>query len=134
MSLREKRVLVIDSAGFIDSHIAEQLTQTDVAEILVYNSFFRGRRENLRAAVKDPRVSIFPHGGDILPTNILDRAMESIDRVQRRLFDQNVCLYESLDSTAIRALVNDHLEGRENRPPLIWSLLTVERWDERFLG
>jgi len=81
MNLRDKRILVIGGAGFIGSHVVEQLMQTDVAEIIVYDSFFRGHRENLRAAFRDPRVSIFPHGGDILHTDILDRAMEGIDGV-----------------------------------------------------
>ncbi|MGE4096414.1 MAG: SDR family NAD(P)-dependent oxidoreductase, partial [Candidatus Binatia bacterium] len=81
MNLRNKRLLVIGGAGFIGSHLVEQLTRTDVAEIIVYDSFFRGHRENLRAAIQDPRVSIFPHGGDILHTDILDRAMEGIDGV-----------------------------------------------------
>lgn len=81
MDLRDKRILVIGGAGFIGSHVVEQLAQTDVAEIIVYDSFFRGRHENLRAVFQDPRVSIFPHGGDILHTDILDRAMEGIDGV-----------------------------------------------------
>jgi len=59
---------------------------------------------------------------------------ESIDYVRRVLFDQNACLYELLDRTAIQALVNDHLEGRENRHLLIWSLPIAEQWREHFLG
>ncbi len=37
--------------------------------------------ENLRGALEDPRVSVFPHGGDILHRDILERAMEGIDGV-----------------------------------------------------
>jgi UDP-glucose 4-epimerase len=81
MELRGTRILVIGGAGLVGSHLIDQLTETDVAEIIVYDNFFRGRRENLRNALNDPRVSIFPHGGDILQGDILERAMEGIDGV-----------------------------------------------------
>ncbi len=51
------------------------------AEIVIYDNFFRGTRENLREALQDPRVSIFAHGGDVLQADILDRAMEGVDGV-----------------------------------------------------
>lgn len=81
MELKGKRILVIGGAGFIGSQIVRQLTQTEVGAVIVYDNFTRGRPENLAAALHDPRVSIFPHGGDILLTDILDRAMEGIDGV-----------------------------------------------------
>jgi UDP-glucose 4-epimerase len=81
MNLKDKRVLVIGGAGFIGSNIVEQLTQTDVGEIVIYDNFFRGRQDNIRKALQDRRVSIFPHGGDITQTDILDRAMAGIDGV-----------------------------------------------------
>lgn len=81
MELTGKRILVIGGAGLIGSHIVDLLTETDVAEIVIYDNFFRGRVENLRDAMKDPRVKIYPHGGDVLHSDILERAMEGINGV-----------------------------------------------------
>lgn len=81
MDLKGKRLLVIGGAGLVGSHIVDQLVGTDAAEIIVYDNFFRGSRDNLRGALKDPRVSVYPHGGDVLHTDILERAMEGVDGV-----------------------------------------------------
>lgn len=81
MDLKGKRILVIGGAGFIGSHIVDQLLQEDVAEVLIYDNFFRGQMTNIENALKDPRCKIFPHGGDILHKDILKKAMEGIDGV-----------------------------------------------------
>lgn len=59
---------------------------------------------------------------------------ESIDYVRRILYDDNTQIYNFLDRSAVRGLVDDHLEGRQNRRLLIWSLLNVEKWCQSFLG
>lgn len=53
---------------------------------------------------------------------------ESIDFVRRTLLQGQPHLYEFLDRGAITGLINEHLEGRQNRRLLIWSLLNVEQW------
>jgi len=58
---------------------------------------------------------------------------ESIDYVRRRLGDPHARIYDYLDRGAVLDLVNDHLEGRENRRLLIWSLLNVEEWCAHYL-
>jgi len=58
---------------------------------------------------------------------------ESIDYVRRELFNGHARLYDYLDRGAVAALVDDHLEGRENRRLLIWSLLNVEKWLQSYL-
>lgn len=81
MELKDKRILVIGGAGLIGSHIVDLLAETDVKEILIYDNLFRGRTANLQEALKDPRVRFYPHGGDVLHSDILERAMEGIDGV-----------------------------------------------------
>ena len=81
MNLQGKRIVVIGGAGLIGSHAVDQLTKEDVAEIVVYDNFVRGTRENLHDALKDPRVRVFEAGGDILQTDVLDAALIGADGV-----------------------------------------------------
>lgn len=76
MELNGKRFLVIGGAGLIGSHTVDKLLKEDVAEVVIYDNFVRGREENLTEALKDPRCSVYDVGGDILQTDILDAAMK----------------------------------------------------------
>jgi len=58
---------------------------------------------------------------------------ESIDYVRRLLFDDKARIYEHMDRDAVRGLVTEHLEGKQNRRLLIWSLLNVEWWLRKFV-
>ena len=81
VELRGKKLLVIGGAGFIGSHVTEELLREDVAEVIVYDNFTRGSHENLADALRDPRCKIFELGGDILHTDILNVAMKGVDCV-----------------------------------------------------
>ncbi len=81
MQLENKRVLVIGGAGFIGSHLVTQLLKEPLKEVIIYDNFARGKREYLEESLKDPRCFIFPLGGDIRDTDILNKAMEGIDYV-----------------------------------------------------
>jgi len=81
MDVRGSRILVIGGAGFIGSHVVDELTKEDVKEIVVYDNFCRGTMENLKYASRDPRVKIYEVGGDICQTDILDSAMKGMDYV-----------------------------------------------------
>lgn len=59
---------------------------------------------------------------------------ESIEYVKQRLLGREARIFEWLDADSTRALVSEHLEGRENRRLLIWSLLCFEQWCETFAG
>jgi UDP-glucose 4-epimerase len=79
--IRGSKILVIGGAGFIGSHIIDQLTKEDVKEIIVYDNFIRGTIDNLEQALKDKRVRIFEIGGDILNSDILNKAVSQSDYV-----------------------------------------------------
>lgn len=81
MDIRGKRLVVIGGAGLIGSHVVDRLTREDVGEIVVYDNFARGTRENLEDALKDPRVTVYEVGGDICQTDILDAALKDADGV-----------------------------------------------------
>lgn len=81
MNLSGKRVLVVGGAGLIGSHLVDQLLQTDVKEVVIFDNFCRGKMDNLKSALKDPRCHIFADGNDILHLDILNKAMERIDGV-----------------------------------------------------
>lgn len=81
MNLKGKKFLVIGGAGFIGSHLIDQLTREDVAEVRIFDNFTRGSQENLAEALKDPRVKIFELGGELMHRDILDAAMKGMDGV-----------------------------------------------------
>ncbi len=81
MDLRGKKVVVIGGAGLIGSHTVDQLIHQDVAQIVVYDNFVRGRAENLAGALGDPRVVVYDVGGDILQADILASALNGADAV-----------------------------------------------------
>ena len=70
MNLQGKKIVVVGGAGLIGSHAVDCLVKEDVKEILIYDNFVRGSRENLHDAMKDPRVRIYDVGGDIMQTDI----------------------------------------------------------------
>jgi UDP-glucose 4-epimerase len=73
------QILVIGGAGFLGSHIVDQLTQTPAARIVVLDNFVRGTRENLHQAVTEPRVEIVE--GSVTDVTLLRRLMEETDYV-----------------------------------------------------
>lgn len=81
MRIKGGRFLVIGGAGFIGSHLVDQLLENGAAKVLIYDNFSRGTWSNLDQAILDPRVEIFPDGGDILHRDTLQRAMAGIDGV-----------------------------------------------------
>jgi UDP-glucose 4-epimerase len=79
MDLRDARILVIGGAGFVGSHIVDQLLAEPVREIVVLDNFVRGTRKNLENAVRDPRVRVVD--GSITDRALLAELMERTDGV-----------------------------------------------------
>jgi UDP-glucose 4-epimerase len=77
--LTDTRVLVIGGAGFIGSHIVDQLLAEPVREIIVLDNFARGARFNLDGALEDERVRLVE--GSITDVALLDELMEATDCV-----------------------------------------------------
>nr|WP_287938062.1 NAD-dependent epimerase/dehydratase family protein [Algoriphagus sp.] len=81
MELKDSKILVIGGAGFIGSFVVSELLKEPVAEIVVYDNFARGQKDYLKEQLKDPRCTIFPIGGDVRETDILDTAVKGKDYV-----------------------------------------------------
>jgi asparagine synthase (glutamine-hydrolysing) len=59
---------------------------------------------------------------------------DSIEYIRRELLSSDAAIYEFLDPAGVQPLVRDHVEGRENRRLLLWSLLCFENWCRIFLA
>ena len=53
---------------------------------------------------------------------------ESIDFVKSKLLNPKANIYNVLDYKPTVNLINEHLDGKENRRLLIWSLLNIDEW------
>ena len=81
MELKGKNILVIGGAGFIGSHLIAELLKEDVKHVVIYDNFARGKVENISKSLTDERCTIFPLGGDIRETDILEVAIKEADVV-----------------------------------------------------
>jgi UDP-glucose 4-epimerase len=76
-----KTILVIGGAGFIGSHLVNELLKENIGSLTIYDNFTRGKMENISGSLKDSRCTIFPSGGDLRDIDILDKAMKGVDYI-----------------------------------------------------
>jgi asparagine synthase (glutamine-hydrolysing) len=57
---------------------------------------------------------------------------ESIEYVKRTILDKKAKIFDYMEYDAVNKLVQEHLEGKQNRRLFIWSLLCFELWIRRF--
>jgi asparagine synthase (glutamine-hydrolysing) len=104
-----------------------------------------GKAQRYYERTKDGKLILRKMMGRHIPDEVADREKqgfsapdaswfkgESIDYVKRRLFNKKARIYDVLDQRTVHALVDDHLQGRENRRLLIWSLLNIEQLMEGY--
>lgn len=77
MNLENRRALITGGAGLVGSHIADQLVEEGVAEIIILDNFTRGRRENLAWALAHGPVTLVE--GDIRDRHLLAQLMPGVD-------------------------------------------------------
>jgi UDP-glucose 4-epimerase len=81
MEIKNSKVLVIGGTGFIGSFVVKELLKYEVAEVVIYDNFARGKHENIEDCLKDSRCRMYENGGDIRETDLLDDAMKGKDYV-----------------------------------------------------
>jgi UDP-glucose 4-epimerase len=81
MNIDQSSILVIGGAGFIGSHVVQELLKNDVGKVVVFDNFARGKLSHLSESLEDSRCEIYSNGGDVRDVDILNDAMNGIDGV-----------------------------------------------------
>ena len=58
MDLTNARIVLVGGAGFVGSHIVDRLLRESVAEVIVFDNFVRGTRDNIAGSMSSPRVRV----------------------------------------------------------------------------
>src|SRR5262245_50750453 len=79
MNLAGKRILLVGGAGLVGSHIVDQLVAEPVSEVVVFDNFVRGTRDNLAQAQKSSKVRIVE--GSMTDRDAIRRALDGVGGV-----------------------------------------------------
>jgi UDP-glucose 4-epimerase len=77
--IRNKRIVITGGAGLIGSHIADRLVDEQPGEIVIFDNFVRGRRENLATAAARFPITIVE--GDLRDRTAVAGVMRGTDIV-----------------------------------------------------
>ena len=75
--IKDSTVTVIGGAGFIGSHIVDQLLDEPIRRVIVVDDFVRGTRGNLERALRDSRVEV--RENSILDLQFLEQVLAESD-------------------------------------------------------
>ena len=75
--MKNKKVVITGGAGFIGSHIAEELAEEN--EVLIIDNLSTGKKENIKHLIDNEKI-IFKKG-DIRDLNFLKKEFENVDYV-----------------------------------------------------
>jgi len=100
VNLNGKRILVTGGAGFIGSHIVDDLLRRG-AEVRVYDNFSSGFRENLRHVERDIEII----EGDVLDLDSLERACEGCDAISHQAAQLEIikCIETPIEDLRVNA-------------------------------
>ena len=58
---------------------------------------------------------------------------DSMEFVRTKLLNKNARIYNYFDKKTVERLLEEHLNGRQNRRLFIWSLLNFEEWNNIYV-
>lgn len=79
MEFNGANVFISGGAGFVGSHITDQLLEAGAARVVIVDDFARGRWENLAGALATGKVKVVI--GDICDAELIDHLVEGVDYV-----------------------------------------------------
>lgn len=77
MGLKNKTVLVTGGAGFIGSHLVDNLLEKDIKNVIIYDDFSTGRERNVEYLKGNGKVRIIR--GNILDYETLRQAVRDTE-------------------------------------------------------
>lgn len=104
----------------MDENELGKLQKTNDGKQILRKSMSTYIPENIHKAVKQ---------GFSSPDNSWFKG-ESIKFVKAKLLNENANIYKYMNEKAVHNLINEHLNGKENRRLFIWSLLNFEEWSK----